>query len=580
MITRIPQPQFIGPAPSEVVTQTGDNGTRLAQMFSTAMQEGTKNYLTQKQLDIEKQKAEASAQYNQEIAANRKSVEQDARDRAIREDFQKELDKAGPGAEWRVFIDNKPMAMKFFGTFAEDPEHAKSLYDAGLKTAMGHGSATSFFGAGAVGLGQQGTPPQGAQAAPTAPVSPTTTPAVPPGAPPLTPPSPPPMVQGANPQGSPTALAPSGMPPVPSGLSTPQPQQSVISKIAAAPMQPSEPGSISTSVTEITKGLPNNAATAAANSGLAKIAAYAAGQVGAATAITPKEAVAITAANKPNVQVMRDSTITKELLAENGPVAEEVLKRASDFLNNAIQDPTFLKWLQEGGASLTPDEAKSYGGVLSNDVKLQALLEKTVKDQALRDNAFLNTSLKAQADIDRFQLTYQALLDRAQRTKSAEDNNLVHMYQLANTAMHDYVTASDNLRSQFKRPDGSVDEDAFKDAYQDELARPTSPITQSLNLAVQDWAAASQIEKDNIPTVTTEFVDRYTAGIKLPFLAESTATSTTPYIPSPATTPQGVPAPQPGGAPAPKPAPPTAAGSLTPAQKARVMAGQPPGNPD
>ena len=205
MITRIPQPQFIGPAPSEVVTQAGDNGTRLAQMFSTAMQEGTKNYLTQKQLDIEKQKAEASAQYNQEIAANRKSVEQDARDRAIREDFQKELDKAGPGAEWRVFIDNKPMAMKFFGTFAEDPEHAKSLYDAGLKTAMGHGTATSFFGAGAVGLGQQGTPPQGAQAAPTAPVSPTTTPAVPPGAPPLTPPSPPPMVQGANPQGSPTA---------------------------------------------------------------------------------------------------------------------------------------------------------------------------------------------------------------------------------------------------------------------------------------------------------------------------------------------------------------------------------------
>jgi len=573
-----------------VLIQQADVGQRQAQMFATAMQEGTKNYLTQKQIDVEKQKAEAQAGYNQELAANRKSVEQDARDRAIREDFKGELDKVGPGAEWRVFIDNKPMAMKFFGTYGEDKDHTQALYDSALKIAMGQGSPTSFFGAGAVGVGQPAPQGQvsGATIGQPVPAPSVATPAGIPSTSPLAPfaaqaggvppvgagqtpvPSPSPMAQAANPQSSPTA-----------GMGGPT---SPIAKIAAQPSQPSQPGSTAVSVTQITQGLPQNAKTDAANSGLAKIAAYASGRVDANVTITPPEQAAIKAVNKPNIQIMRDSTITKELLAENGPVAEEVLKRATDFLNNAIQDPTYLKWLQEGGASMTKEEAASYGGVLKDDVQLQALLEKTVKDQALRDNAFLNTSLKAQADIDRFQLTYDALKIRAKNTKDTEANQLVHMYQLSNMAMHDYVAASDSLRLTFKKTDGTFDEEAFNTAFQQELARPTSPITQSLNLAVQDWAAAQQLDKSQIPTITSEFVDRYTAGIKLPFLAEM-GSATAPYIPSPATggipTPQPG-APQPGAAPRPgtPPAPVTPPpGGLTPAQKSRVIQGLPPGAP-
>lgn len=546
MITRIPQPELWGPAPGEAGLQAMEQGQRLAQMFQQGIAEGQRNYIAQKQVAVEKQRVEAQAGYNQQIAASRQSAEAQAKQLALGKDLEDQLMKAGPGSEWRVLLENKSLAMQFYGGLSGgDKDLAKSYYDAHMKLALANASPTSLFKAGGVGFA-----PQGPQAQP-------------------------PVAQAGGPAGGPASVLPSGVPaaaaPVPA--TAVQPPSTVTAPIAAAvipgnvgvlgapqaaPPHPARQaqtpvGTTEFSVTTITKGLPQNAATQAATSGLAKIAALAAGRVDPASTVTPKEQAAIAAANKPNIQVMQNAEVTKELLAENGPVAKEVLQRATDFLNAAIQDPTYLKWLQSVGY-MDKDESASYASALKNDVALQALLERTVKDQAMRDNAFLNTSLKAQADMDRFQIAYQQILIRARNTKDVEANQLIRMFQLTNGAMHDFVTASDSLRFTFKRSDGSFNEEAFNNAYQKELSRANSPLAQALNLAVTDWAAAVQIkDKSQIPVITQDFVNRYTLGIKLPMFEEP-GQATTPYIPSPAA-PNAPNAPAPVAPVAPQPGP-------------------------
>jgi hypothetical protein len=53
VITRIPQPQFIGPAPAEVQIQAQDNGTRLAQLLQSGVQEAAKNYTENQKVKVE-----------------------------------------------------------------------------------------------------------------------------------------------------------------------------------------------------------------------------------------------------------------------------------------------------------------------------------------------------------------------------------------------------------------------------------------------------------------------------------------------------------------------------------------------
>ena len=57
MITRIPQPQFVGPAPAESVAQAADTGARWGQLIASGVQEGLRNAAAQKQEETRQQSA-------------------------------------------------------------------------------------------------------------------------------------------------------------------------------------------------------------------------------------------------------------------------------------------------------------------------------------------------------------------------------------------------------------------------------------------------------------------------------------------------------------------------------------------
>ena len=127
MITRIPQPQFVGPAPAEVQAQGADYGVRLGQILSAGIQEAAKNYLTQKQIDVAAERNKIS---QQEANTGAKNAQTES-DRSHVSVVQRPSGR--PYQEWSHELRrSKSEWMQLFTFTANgDKDLAKSMYEGG-----------------------------------------------------------------------------------------------------------------------------------------------------------------------------------------------------------------------------------------------------------------------------------------------------------------------------------------------------------------------------------------------------------------------------------------------------------------
>lgn len=345
MVTRIPQPQFVGPAPAEVQYQAQDIAQKYAAMYQQGFQDTMKNFLTNKQIAVEQEKAQAQAKYNDEMTAQRKSAEEQARQLAVEKEFLGGMEKVDPSEHYKYLLENKPLAMKYFGGLANgDKDLTKQFYESAMKTAVDIAAGPSLVRSGAMSFGTPAGQQQGAQVQP---VMGTPTPPVPPGAPM---PARPQMVQNANPVGSPTA-APGGAitPPAPSG------------KRPAAAATAAAGGAAAQSASQNTRGSMTetlNISATTPRTALAQAVIEKFEREGLTGDVSPKEQAAVRSALAPTLKVLENSSIVQDLQKEG--ITLQALQGKADELNRAMAaDPQFRDYM-EVASNLDPATAKSF----------------------------------------------------------------------------------------------------------------------------------------------------------------------------------------------------------------------------
>jgi hypothetical protein len=412
MVTRIPQPQFIGSAPSDVVQHAQDLGQRYAAMYQQGMQETAKNYLTQKQIDVEKQKAEAQAKYNDEMTATRASAEQQAKQFAVSKEFEANMTKIDPSEHYKFLLENKPLAMQYATNLAGgDKDLGKQFYDSMLMTSVDIASGKSMIGAGAFGFQQQ---PQGQPQA----ITGSPTPAVPPGAPM---PASPQMTQNANPVGSPTA--PAGVPaaPAPSRIQ-PSTVGQTPSGLGTATSQTSQAGSLVESL-HITTSNPRS------DLGQAVIRKFEQGAFTSDDTVTPKEDAAARSVLKPTLKVLEDSNIVKDLEKEG--VTSQMLQQKVDILNKAMDaDPQFRNYLTDS-VNLSPTAEKAFLEMRKQDATFEEARAKLGLQQEANDIKKGDLALNAAKIEGMLKLGFE-------RAQTSGDKVIISAYAAANAAMTAY----------------------------------------------------------------------------------------------------------------------------------------------
>ena len=291
-------------------------------------------------------------------------------------------------------------------SFQRRPEACGEAADEGGAGALNRMSATEMLGAGLIGKSPagQGTG-QAAAAAPQAQAQGQTQ------APVVAPSPAAPMHSWGN---YPTSIAFS----ISNGTRT---LDSTRNKLKATPAS-SEASSVS--ITHITQGLANNAATQAANSGLSKIAGIAMGN--ATEDVTPKETAAIQTALKPTIQVLKNAQ-TDKFLAAGGK--EEVLQKAADQLNQALQDPQFASWINTADV-MSEKDAANYQKHLQTDVNMQKAMETARHNLEIENKGNLTVALQAQANILKFQQAKERRKIMAANTKDNQSKIDLAKYSL------------------------------------------------------------------------------------------------------------------------------------------------------
>lgn len=343
MVTRIPQPQFIGSSPSEVVMQAADLGQKYAAMYQQGLQDTAKNFLTGKQIEVERQKVEMQAKYNDEMTAQRMSAEDQARQLSIEKEFLGGMEKVDPSEHYNYLLENKPLAMKYFGGLANgDKDLTKQFYESAMKTAVDIASAPSLVRAGGMSFGAAPAVPGAATQPQQQVAAPAPTPPVPPGAPM---PARPQMQQNANPIGSPTAL--------PGGAITPPAPSAIAPTATVGAMSQAASQSTRGSITESLNISTTTPRTALASAVLEKFERQA-----LTGDVSPKEQTAVRSALAPTLKVLENSSIVQDL--EKSGITLQAIQTKADELNRAMAaDPQFRDWMQSS-SSLDPATAKSF----------------------------------------------------------------------------------------------------------------------------------------------------------------------------------------------------------------------------
>ena len=120
MLSRIPQPRFEGPTPSEAITQSESIGSKYADIVSQAMSEGMRNYQAQARIQQDKQSQTAETDR--------------LRMTLMGKDIQDSFAAAGAGNEGKVWLDKGDEIKTYMGFLAGgDKALAQSMYEGGSK---------------------------------------------------------------------------------------------------------------------------------------------------------------------------------------------------------------------------------------------------------------------------------------------------------------------------------------------------------------------------------------------------------------------------------------------------------------
>jgi hypothetical protein len=489
MISRGPQPSFVGPTPSEAVSSAGSLAQRAAEMFMQGIQEGARNYTAQQQVNAEKERNQLEAK-KQQSESDRLHMS------LLSQDLQNDLLNNGA----MTYVDRKDEWLKYFGFLSNgDPKLAESMYEGGAG-ALNRMSATEMLGAGLIGKAsaEQGTGQAAASPSPAAQgqvQAPVAAPS------PVTPGNLPAMTQQAAPSVSPTAQGPS----------IPQAQP------PAAPVS-SEASSVS--ITHITQGLVNNAATQAANSGLTKIAGIAMGN--ASEDVTPKENAAIQTALKPTIQVLKNAQ-TEKFLAAGGK--EEALQKAAEQLNQALQDPQFASWINTANV-MSEKDASNYQKHLQTDVNMQKAMETARHNLEIENKGNLTVALQAQANILKFQQASERLKIMAANTSDNKSKLELSKYSLVEKSVKDYDASMDKFRTDYLAAHKGASDEEVNNYLNTELTRTSSGLRASLNVASQLYGALLGMSAAD---TEVQLKAQYFLGI--PFGFAETSPSTTQALP-------------------------------------------------
>jgi hypothetical protein len=172
MITRVPQGNFIGSAPADIVAQNASTAQRYAEMIQQGMQEGARQFQTSMQMQ-----QQAKLQKQAETSAS-----DQLRMKLLADDLSSKMSAAGPGEEANIFLDNENQFKTLFKFYAGgNDDLANSMFEGTAKQFLGSMSADSMLKRGILSIDQTGGQAQQPAAAnvPQAPSQPSQVPSIP-----------------------------------------------------------------------------------------------------------------------------------------------------------------------------------------------------------------------------------------------------------------------------------------------------------------------------------------------------------------------------------------------------------------
>jgi hypothetical protein len=449
MITRIPQPQFIGPSPAEVVDQAENTGTRWAQIVQQGIDEGQKNYLANKEIN---QKAEETKSSFDQLKLQMKF-----------KDIESAFAQAGPGNEAKVFVEQgdkiKSLASDLYGPAGDH------IFEAWSQGVLNSTKPGTLFNLGALGIGnaqaqrQQQPAPQTqalpVSAAPGVSATPSAQPAAtPPPAAAITLAHPLPETPAEVSQLAPTLAQNNDLMKDFRTYLTSQGK-----KVSAAGNPTSNATLLQNNMNSFQKylgslddnkklALVNGAGGQAAGqnaSGTVQAQAFAAVSKGIPAAalaaaapafqklqnaaadaadLTPKDKAALNVVVNPVVKVLQDSPVVKQLIKLG--MSQETLNNARDKLQDAINtNPDFAEALKTG----TLFAGKDAKDVLDN-MNQQRLAEKTASDMGISEDKQHTANIALALKTVQVPLQLQMALERLNAQAKTSNNANARMGML------------------------------------------------------------------------------------------------------------------------------------------------------
>ena len=525
MVTRIPQPQFVGPAPAEVVDQAAQTGSRFAEIASQGVAEGMKNYQAEQEIKARK-----------EMSANQ---EKSALDQLKLTVEQKHIESLFASADdpAEVYVKNSDEIHQFYKDMYGPAGDA--IFDATSEHALQAVKGGTLLKSGALAFQstQPGATPTQQPQQPFATQPPASGAMSQPN--PQTPAVASPGPTTAQPKAQPTApqaatqlptdkkeftpdiikslmadqnymaeikgkLKQAGIPDV-DKLSDSQLLSKYSPRIAelnktlsgvqpSAAANPSSSGSaMAQTITSIsTKGIPKPVLDASIG-GFQKIVDAAAGKV--TDDLTPKEQAATNRVMSTTVQVMKDSQGYKDFIAAGG--TEEIAKRAAQAVQSAIaNDPSVLDFYKNNIAMSDREQAKYLAGFKADTQATKVLSDAGIAKEKLAD-AETRTAYGAYKAYFAVQQLQERIAIEAKKAGALDKKSTEYLTAVVYTQARDAWTT---WLTSYQKANPKASQVDIDNAWAKEMQSPGSPTTQAQANAVKLMAPFMGTSPDDATT--------------------------------------------------------------------------------
>jgi hypothetical protein len=590
-MTQSPQPNFVGPAPAQVVQGAQELGQRWGQLIGNGISEGVQAYQNAQEL---KQRADLAKQAET-------SASEQLRLKYLMEDFQNALVSAGGGNEWKVLREKEPQAREIFTFLAKgNADLANSMFESTAKQFLGNASSASLAKAGVLGFGQAEalTSPPVSSGFPMDRNAPSFQGATPqslatPGGIPSAPVQEAPKAQALSLPSKPEDVTPEAI----QSLSTNDALMTAFRKKLGVKLTGTPEGNkklladnkitfatFANSLTDKQKaqfgqGSTPTSSTAETQSGKASFArsivvtnptprtalaqsVLARAERAPFESFTPKERAAATSHVRDTIKVL-DTPETRDLKRLGmTPERLEVLAKQLQAALNA--DPDMRDYIMNSQVLSEKDRALFVSTMKQNGDD-RRLLQKAEADAGRNENAQMALALKAVDIENRWKLGYEKALQTHDRSK-------IYAYQTATAAISAYRAADQDVRANYLRQHPKANDEELDKALMKALADQSSGYA----LAHDNAISAISLVTGESPIIS-EMVLKGDKGFGWMILGENALGRTedqtfpipvnpgnprNPRGPSPAPASGGNPAPVPAGPP--KPAPSAGTGGFDP----------------